>query len=57
MIELLVWLFFAIVLLYVAYLLALKFIADSTLRTIFLLFLALIFLAVVLSRFGYMPGL
>lgn len=57
MVELLVWLLFAIVLMYVAYLIAIKLIADGTIRTIFLLFLALIFLAIVLGRFGYLPGL
>jgi len=56
MIELLVWLLFAIGLMYIAYLLAVKFIGDGTIRTIFLLLLGLIFLAIVLGHFGYLPG-
>jgi len=57
MMELLIWLIIAIVLMYVAYLLAMKFIGDATLRTIVLLLLFLIFLLFILSHFGMFPGL
>jgi len=57
MIALLIWLLIGVVLMYIAYLIAMKFIADSTLRTIVLLILALIFLLIVLSHFGYLSSL
>ncbi len=57
MIMILIWLLIAIVLMWVAYLLAMKFIADSTLRTIVLLILGLIFLLIILSQFGLIPNL
>lgn len=57
MISLLIWLLFFVILMYIAYLLAAKFIADSTLRTIVLLIIGLIGIVVILSNFGYMPSL
>lgn len=52
MIGFLIWLLVAVVLMYIAYLLATKFIADVTLRTIVLLILGLIFLLVILNQVG-----
>lgn len=57
MIELLIWLLIAVVLMYIVYLIAMKFIADGTLRTIVVLILGLVFLLIILSHFGYVPGL
>lgn len=57
MIALLVWLLIFIVLMWVAYLVAMKFIADNTLRTIVLLVIGLIGLLIILNHFGYVPGL
>ncbi len=57
MIALLIWLLVAIVLMWIAFLLANKFIADATLRTIVLLILGLIMLLVILSHLGIVPGI
>lgn len=56
MIALLIWLLVAAVVMYVAYLIAVKFIVDGTLRAIVLLVLGLVFLLLILNQVGLLGG-
>lgn len=57
MISLLIWLLIAVVVMYIVYLIASKFILDTTLRTIALLIIGLIFLLIILNQLGLFGGL
>lgn len=57
MIGLLIWLLIAVVVMYIVYLIASKFILDTTLRTIALLIIGLIFLLIILNQLGLLGGM